>query len=72
MAKGRSPGEPLGGEEGEPHSPAQVSRGARYRPGASESGLRCSLRPGSWAGRGAVTLGLAGRSRALPRALPGG
>lgn len=51
---GRSRGEPLGGE---PHTPAQVSRGARSRPGASESPLRCSRRPRPWAGHSAVTPG---------------
>lgn len=40
-----------------PHTPAQVSRGSKSRPGASESALRCSRRPSPWAGHGAVTLG---------------
>lgn len=63
--RGRSPGEPLGGE---PHTPAQVSRGARSRPGASESGLRCSRRPCPWAGHGPVTLGpCCPRTCAVPR-----
>lgn len=54
--RGRSAGERLGGEDGEPHTPAQISRSARSRPGAPESRLRCSLRPHSWSGHRTVAL----------------
>lgn len=65
----RSPGEPLGGAEGEPHTPAHVSRSARSGPGASESGLRGRRCPRPRAGHGAVALGPGcRRTCAAPRA----
>lgn len=65
---GRSTGEPVGWEEEELHTPVQVSRSARSRPGESESGLLCSLHPCPWAGHGAVVpLPRGRRTCAAPR-----
>lgn len=65
---GRSTREPVGWEEGELHTPLQVSRSARSRPGESESGLLCSWHPCPWAGHGAVVLLPRGRRTcAAPR-----